>query len=185
MSKYATSECEIFKKLVELIKAQFTENPDSRIIIFIPLRLYALMASEIIERYTGHKAGYITGANAATEKGGCNPVYQLETLKKFSSGEISVLFATSVADEGLDIAKCNLVIKYNYATDNIAHVQRKGRARKLESRSVLITSDETIKRMEEKNKEIIEMVEEAYALLSKMDSQTRYQKVGFCVSKDK
>ena len=136
--------------------------------------MYAKMGTEVIERYTGHKAAYITGANAPTEFGGCNPSVQLETLQKFKDGEFRILFATSVADEGLDVADCNLVIKYNYATDNIAHVQRKGRARKLRSQSILITSDEKILEMEEKNKQLIKKVEDAYKIFYAMEPSSRY-----------
>lgn len=51
------------------------------------------------------------------------------TLVKFKKGDLNCLFATSVAEEGLDIPDCNLVIRYDLYNTMIQYIQSRGRAR--------------------------------------------------------
>lgn len=48
----------------------------------------------------------------------------LETFR--ASGDNNILIATSVADEGIDIAQCNLVILYEYVGNVIKMIQTRG-----------------------------------------------------------
>ena len=51
---------------------------------------------------------------------------QARVLKDFREGHHKILIATSVAEEGLDIPKCNLILRYNYSTNEIGRMQTKG-----------------------------------------------------------
>lgn len=55
------------------------------------------------------------------------------TIFKFKHGELNCLFATSVAEEGLDIPDCNLIIRFDLYHSAIQYIQSRGRARHEES----------------------------------------------------
>ena len=49
------------------------------------------------------------------------------TLDKFRKGDIRLLIATSVAEMGVDISDCNLVINYERQLNEISQVQSEGK----------------------------------------------------------
>ena len=61
---------------------------------------------------------------------------QVITMMNFRKGKINCLFATSVAEEGIDIPDCNLVIRFDLYTTLIQYIQSRGRARMPNSRYI-------------------------------------------------
>ncbi|KAJ1350779.1 ATP-dependent RNA helicase dbp2 [Parelaphostrongylus tenuis] len=130
------------------------KDTDFRAIVFVRTRRGASILTNILNSHpelvtNNLKAEFIAGFNKNSET--TRKTEQMDKLKRFRDGETRVLLSTSVADEGLDVVKCNLIIKYNYATNEIAHLQRKGRGRAKNSRSVLITQNVKLKEQEERN----------------------------------
>ncbi|XP_022094377.1 probable ATP-dependent RNA helicase DDX58 [Acanthaster planci] len=67
---------------------------------------------------------------------------QTELLSLFRDGNHQLIVATSVAEEGLDIQQCNVVIRYNYISNDIGRVQAQGRNRAKGGKFYLIVSEE-------------------------------------------
>ena len=66
-----------------------------------------------------------------------DPRLQQNTLDDLASNKKNLLICTSVAEEGIDIAACNLVICFEPPPNLKSFIQRRGRARKSESKYVL------------------------------------------------
>lgn len=62
-------------------------------------------------------------------------------LEAFRANGDNILIATSVADEGIDIAQCNLVILYEYVGNVIRMIQTRGRGRAKDSKCYLLSSN--------------------------------------------
>ncbi|KAL7992656.1 hypothetical protein Chor_016912 [Crotalus horridus] len=74
---------------------------------------------------------------------------QEEVLRKFRAHETNLLIATSIVEEGVDIPKCNLVVRFDLPTEYRSYVQSKGRARAPISNYIMLADSDKIKCFEE------------------------------------
>ncbi|KAG6831233.1 hypothetical protein H0H92_012030 [Tricholoma furcatifolium] len=61
--------------------------------------------------------------------GKATPVGHKDAIASFRRGDINLLIATSVAEEGLDFPACDLVIRFDPVAHMVGYVQSRGRAR--------------------------------------------------------
>lgn len=161
-----------------------------RIIVFTQQRDTASFISDIISKdvqlkklrcakLTGHSHGPMILVLADTadvcdvgktkEDNGMSHREQEDTIQKFRGGEYNLLVATSVAEEGLDIGTCNLVIRYDAMTTVTALIQSRGRARHQDSEFVVICMEsdmqkgDSLKQLATQESNMIAVVEEIMA----------------------
>nr|XP_045626168.1 endoribonuclease Dicer-like isoform X1 [Procambarus clarkii] len=70
---------------------------------------------------------------------------QKESLSKFRNGSCNFIVSTSVLEEGVDIRKCNVVIRFDKPVNYRAYIQSKGRARAHPSRYLLMVEEKELK----------------------------------------
>ncbi|NXA46653.1 IFIH1 protein, partial [Nothocercus julius] len=138
-------ENETLTKLRNTLMEEFTKTDESRGIIFTKTRQSASALFQWIKddkkfEEVGIKAQYLIGAGHNSETKPMTQNEQREVIDKFRDGRVNLLIATTVAEEGLDIKECNIVIRYGLVTNEIAMVQARGRARADESTYVLLAS---------------------------------------------
>jgi ERCC4-related helicase len=57
---------------------------------------------------------------------GMSRISQIDVLEYFKNGRHKIIVATSVAEEGLDVTSCNLVIRYENVKNEIVRLQSRG-----------------------------------------------------------
>ncbi|XP_071644928.1 endoribonuclease Dicer-1 [Temnothorax longispinosus] len=67
---------------------------------------------------------------------------QEEVLKRFRIHECNLLIATSILEEGIDIPKCNFVMRYDFPKNYQSYVQCKSRARAMDALHILLVPQE-------------------------------------------
>ena len=66
---------------------------------------------------------------------------QQAVLADFKAGKLNTLVATAVAEEGLDLTKCRLVVRYDPPATPLEFIQSRGRARARDSRMVILLEE--------------------------------------------
>ncbi|VVB80731.1 ATP-dependent RNA helicase SrmB [uncultured archaeon] len=123
-------------KIIEIIKEALDKNPKSKTIIFAQFRETAKKIADALEKDPRIKPGIFVGQTKKEHDGGksstgLNQKEQKEMIEKFARGELNVLCATSIAEEGLDIPEVNEVVFYEPVPSAIRKIQRAGRTARL------------------------------------------------------
>ena len=125
--------------LLRLLKDHFNDGKDRvRCIVFVEQRWTAKLLADLLQqegiiRIPGLKVGVLMGANQDDNCSSASFRQQLMTIIKFKDGDLNCIFATSVAEEGLDIPDCNLIIRFDLYKTMIQYIQSRGRARQAQS----------------------------------------------------
>ncbi|XP_067839659.1 antiviral innate immune response receptor RIG-I-like isoform X3 [Heptranchias perlo] len=151
-----TNENPKLSEVRRVLSEEYNSNPNTKTILFVRTRALAdalrkwLRESQALAFL---QPEMLLGRSKST---GMTLPSQKEALTSFRDASGSkILIATSVADEGIDIAKCNLVLLYEYVGNVIKMIQTRGRGRAQGSKCILITS-----KKENIEKEMINYIQE-------------------------
>ncbi|NXN23735.1 DHX58 helicase, partial [Nycticryphes semicollaris] len=124
------------------------------------------------------RAAVLTGAGYSNQTRHMTQNEQQEVIKLFREGALNLLFSTSVAEEGLDIPECNIVVRYGLMTNEIAMMQARGRARAENSvYSVLAKANSKEVSRELLNEDLVELMERAIRAVQAMPEQEYRHKI--------
>jgi Fanconi anemia group M protein len=123
--------------LVNFALKEIAQNKMMKIILFTQFRDTAVTLSEELNKHQGALAQVFVG-QAKKGETGLSQKEQKEMLDQFRDGLFNILIATSVAEEGLDIPKVDLVVFYEPIPSAIRHIQRRGRTGRQEKGRVAI-----------------------------------------------
>lgn len=126
-----------------IVENQFKEKAKSKIIIFTQFRESATRIVQRLNKIKSVKASTFVG-QAKKKDTGYSQKEQKAIIEKLKSGEINVIVATSIGEEGLDIAEVSMVMFYEPIPSAIRKIQRMGRtARLAPGRSVMLMTKDT------------------------------------------
>lgn len=136
----AVADGKVTPKVQSLVKVlmKYQHTDDFRAIIFVERVVAALVLPKVFAELPSLsfiKCASLIGHNNSQEM---RTSQMQDTIAKFRDGRVTLLVATSVAEEGLDIRQCNVVIRFDLAKTVLAYIQSRGRARKPGSDYILM-----------------------------------------------
>ncbi|MHA1407284.1 MAG: DEAD/DEAH box helicase [Candidatus Heimdallarchaeaceae archaeon] len=169
------------ERLKQIISEEIKENPRNRILVFAHYRVTAKMISDELNKIENVSAHWFVGQSSMRGEKGLSQKQQIEIMQAFREGTYNVLVSTSVAEEGLDIGECELVVFYDAVPNAIRLIQRRGRTGRRKKGKVIMliaegTRDEAYmwasKKQAQKMKRLVQSLDKpGKQKLSKKDKQ--------------
>ncbi|KAG7595538.1 P-loop containing nucleoside triphosphate hydrolase [Arabidopsis suecica] len=136
----AVADGKVTPKVQSLIKLllKYQHTSDFRAIVFVERVVAALVLPKVFAELPSLgfiRCASMIGHNNSQEM---KSSQMQDTISKFRDGHVTLLVATSVAEEGLDIRQCNVVMRFDLAKTVLAYIQSRGRARKPGSDYILM-----------------------------------------------
>ncbi|KAG9458819.1 hypothetical protein H6P81_003327 [Aristolochia fimbriata] len=141
----------VSSKLCELMHIfQSSDEPNNMLCLIFVERI---ITAKVLERFmtrlsnlSHFTSSYLTGGNSS--KGSLTPAMQKNTLNLFRCGKVNLLFTTDVAEEGMDVHNCSCVIRFDLPKTVRSYIQSRGRARRQDSRFIILLERGQIKQRE-------------------------------------
>ncbi|NXR65785.1 DDX58 helicase, partial [Rhadina sibilatrix] len=177
LSKDESNENPKLEELTCILDEAYRYNPQTRTILFAKTRALVAALKKWIEAnpvlshiktdvlfcFLTHFLGTV----------GMTLPMQKSVLDAFRNDkDIRLLIATSVADEGIDITECNLVVLYEYFGNVTKMIQVRGRGRARDSKCILVTSKTEVVENEKLNSYKEEIMNAAIEKLQNWDETT-------------
>ncbi|KAI8096906.1 uncharacterized protein BX664DRAFT_275297 [Halteromyces radiatus] len=131
-----------------------SNTSSTRIIVFSSLRISVKM---IVDFLSIHEpmircTQFVGQADDANGMKGMNQRDQQQAIERFKKGEINVMVATSIGEEGLDIGEVDLIICYDSQSSSIRLLQRMGRTgRRRKGHCVMLMTEQEERKFNKAN----------------------------------
>ncbi|THH18353.1 hypothetical protein EW146_g2613 [Bondarzewia mesenterica] len=137
-------------------------------LVFVTRRDAVLALAEVLAHYPGtaqvFETGCLLGMSESSRRHSFLDITRellrqpaTETLRDFKTGDIDLIIATAVAEEGLDIQACCNVVRWDPPPNMVSWAQSRGRARKRRSTFILMFSDNSVYQGQVRDWERLEM----------------------------
>lgn len=134
--------------LLDLLTSE--QSTDVSGVIFVEQRATVFALAELLLRYRTTRSTYRTAPFVGMSNYNKQTVditdladrkSQENTLEEFKRGERNLIVCTTVLEEGIDVPTCHLVICFDRPKNLKSFVQRRGRARKEQSKYIIFLDD--------------------------------------------
>lgn len=168
------------QELLKFIHGASKERKNMKGLIFVQRRFTARILCHVVRRYFNTKENenlkvhvdFMVGRNSSMPDSietVISTQNNNEVLEKFRRGQINLIIATNVLEEGIDLQDCNTVICYDAPTTFKAYVQSKGRARMRDSKYGIMVLTHEMDGLKKKKTEwdaILKILEEVSDLVN-------------------
>lgn len=132
-------------QLREILTREIEASGDSRFIIFTQYRDTVQSILKTLQTVSNVRGERFVGQSDRKGDPGMSQEQQSAALQRLRNGEVNVLVATRIAEEGLDIPEVDHVIFYEPVPSEIRYIQRRGRTgRRVAGQVTILIAENTL-----------------------------------------